>query len=180
MEPPVERWIFGGELAAAKPSSFSAPPRIFNMIFDAFESDMRACLLEAYRRAKPAAGAAGDDDAGGMGEPTMSREESVTDNEWMSRVSAPRTPEGDAVWKKYRDLMGNHCTAITTGSAPVRPEVLRAVRECYQLRGRIRVFESCGTTESGGILVDDAPAHGVRVKLIPIPREDGDAASADP
>lgn len=196
LEPPVERWLLRFELGSVvKPVSFSAPPRIFNLLYEIFVEEMkRAEKLDNTEETLPAEEKPKEEKSLDDIDDTDAAQKSNNDtnkspawsNDWSDWISTSttnsnfhrnsnvavrraRTVNQDAVWRKFREAyFGPRLTALTIGSAPPRPEVLQWMKNCFQLRGNVRVFESYGTTESGGIMTDSRVSFGAQVKLLPV------------
>lgn len=73
-----------------------------------------------------------------------------------------------SVLREHRGIFGPRVQGVSTGSAPVSPEVLAFLRRCFS---DIWVMDGYGSTEVGTITADHRVLGGVDVKLVPISEE---------
>lgn len=90
-------------------------------------------------------------------------------------------PDGDpsaieaSVLRAHRRAFGERVQGVSTGSAPVNPEVLAFLRRCFS---DLWVMDGYGSTEVGTITFDNRISPNVEVKLAPI--EGADRGEARP
>lgn len=77
---------------------------------------------------------------------------------------------GDMVLREHRGIFGQRVQGVSSGSAPVSPEVLAFLKRCF---ADLWVMDSYGSTEVGTISADDRVVGGVEVKLVPAPFQEG-------
>lgn len=67
--------------------------------------------------------------------------------------------------RAHRDVFGRRVQGVSTGSAPVNPDVLAFLRRCFS---DVWVTDGYGSTEVGTIAVDHNIPANVEVKLVPV------------
>jgi fatty acid CoA ligase FadD9 len=75
-----------------------------------------------------------------------------------------------SVLRAHRGIFGKRVQGVSTGSAPVSPEVLAFLKRCF---ADIWVMDGYGSTEVGTIAADHRVLGDVQVKLVPVPGQEG-------
>jgi fatty acid CoA ligase FadD9 len=96
---------------------------------------------------------------------------------YQRKLAAARAaePERDpaeieaSVLRAHRGIFGGRVQGVSTGSAPVSPEVLAFMRRCF---ADIWVMDGYGSTEVGTIAADHRVLGDVQVKLVPVPGQE--------
>lgn len=81
-----------------------------------------------------------------------------------------------SVMRSHREIFGRRVQGVSSGSAPVSPEVLAFLRWCFS---DLWVMDSYGSTEVGTISADNRVVEGVEVKLVPVPGQEGSRNSPE-
>eukprot|EP00743_Colponemidia_sp_Colp-15_P011585 GILK01012966.1.p1 GENE.GILK01012966.1~~GILK01012966.1.p1 ORF type:complete len:1385 (-),score=216.44 GILK01012966.1:15-4169(-) len=147
-----------------QPSRFSAPPRVWNMLYNQF-------VEELTRRLNAAAYETEDPEDLSMSRYIQAIQHfihlSFLPRETRQLISKKRN--GDQIVQKikqeYKNFFGPRLRCLATGSAPTSQNILDWMQHCFD----VAVWNSYGTTESGGITSNGYLIPGVEVKLLDVP-----------
>eukprot|EP00742_Colponemidia_sp_Colp-10_P007304 GILJ01007855.1.p1 GENE.GILJ01007855.1~~GILJ01007855.1.p1 ORF type:complete len:1381 (+),score=197.13 GILJ01007855.1:94-4236(+) len=147
-----------------KPSRFSGPPRVWNMLYNQFVEELtRRLNAAAYETEDPE-------------DLSMSRYIQAIQHfihlSFLPRATRQlisKKKNGDRIVQRikeeYRNFFGPRLRCLATGSAPTSQNVLDWMQHCFD----VPVWNSYGTTESGGITSNGYVIPGVEVKLVDVP-----------
>jgi long-subunit acyl-CoA synthetase (AMP-forming)/thioester reductase-like protein len=142
------------ELPHIGPQSFSAPPRVWTLLFEKFEAELKSEL------------------------------KAIPFDPDVSAYAVARASARKKLVQRYSRVVGARCSSVGTGGAKTRPEVLAFLEEVFNSPEagagfKTRFYESYGTTENGGITVNGAIPASVEVMLLDCP-EMGFLTTDDP
>ena len=163
------------DMAVLRPTIFVSVPRLLNRIHDKVLAGVRegsflkrALFAQAYEAKKRAMA---------EGRPVSAFWDRLGARRCGSRGTRGRDSDAPApVFSKLRDKLGGRVRLISSGSAPIAPEVLEFLRVCF---GGV-VFEGYGMTESACVISksteDDLstghvgpPVGSCEIKLVDVP-----------
>eukprot|EP00742_Colponemidia_sp_Colp-10_P009193 GILJ01010005.1.p1 GENE.GILJ01010005.1~~GILJ01010005.1.p1 ORF type:complete len:1447 (+),score=224.00 GILJ01010005.1:51-4391(+) len=146
------------ECRLIQPSSFSGPPRIWNLLYSEFIDELTQ-RLHAIPTAET------DTETSSQ---TGSLDLSYLP-EHLSELMSEHGSAGQSILQEALDrfgsCFGSRCISISYGSAPSREEVKRWANECF--RGKIA--EGYGLVECGTVTINDKVIPGVSVLLESVP-----------